>query len=158
MTFQENILAFATDEGRIGFVDGLSPKPNPNFMEFKHRGSVYNLAYGPQLMSKTGSGNTGTGSCLFSLADSVILMHNKTNNSHTNIEDLITEANQWQRKAPNRSCMEFRPISRDFVVLGSDDGSVELFGTNDMKIVCTLKSFQKLIQSLAWHPHSESKL
>ena len=79
-------------------------------------------------------------------------MHNKTNNSHTNIEDLITEANQWQRKAPSRSCMEFRPISRDFVVLGSDDGSVELFGTNDMKIVCTLKSFQKLIQSLAWHP------
>ena len=88
----------------------------------------------------------------------MILMHNKTNNSHTNIEDLITEANQWQRKAPSRSCMEFRPISRDFVVLGSDDGSVELFGTNDMKIVCTLKSFQKLIQSLAWHPHSESKL
>ena len=85
-------------------------------------------------------------------------MHNKTNNSHTNIEDLITEANQWQRKAPSRSCMEFRPISRDFVVLGSDDGSVELFGTNDMKIVCTLKSFQKLIQSLAWHPPSKLKL
>ena len=61
MTFQENILAFATDEGRIGFVDGLSPKPNPNFMEFKHRGSVYNLAYGPQLMSKTGNAGSNTG-------------------------------------------------------------------------------------------------
>jgi gem associated protein 5 len=29
---------------------------------------------------------------------------------------------------------------------------VEIFTIPDLKIVCTLKSFQKLIQSLAWHP------
>ena len=36
------------------------------------------------------------------------------------------------------------------MALGSDDGTVEIF--TNWKIDCTLKSFQKLIQSLAWHP------
>ena len=34
---KENMLTFGTDEGRIGTLDALSPRPNPVIFDFKHR-------------------------------------------------------------------------------------------------------------------------
>jgi hypothetical protein len=39
-----------------------------------------------------------------------------------------------------------------FLLLGSDDGSVDVFSMPKLEPVCILKSFHKLIQSVAWHP------
>ena len=137
-------LAFATDEGRIGFItNALSTSPKPTFMEFKYRGSVYNLAFGP-------NGSDSNSFSLYSLGDGKVTIHDNQNS--INLEELINNSNSWQRKAPSRSSMEFQPVSFKHLILGSDDGSVEVFNTADMKIICTFKSFQKLIQSLAWHP------
>ena len=137
---RENLLAFGTAEGQIGFVDALSPKPNPSFLDFKHKGSVYNLCYGPSLENKDDI-------VLYSLGDGAVFMHHKGSKS-LNIEDLFS----YKR---HRSNIAFHP-SGQFLALGSDDGSVEICRVSDLKIVGTLKSYQKLIQSLAWHPVMES--
>ena len=48
--------------------------------------------------------------------------------------------------------MAFHPSRKDVVAFGSDDGSVEIFRLPYYVRVATLKTFQKLIQSLVWHP------
>ena len=138
-------LVFATDEGRIAYVDALSPRPSPVVMEFKHRGSVYNLAFGPRPQNPNDI-------CLYSLGDGVIMIHASKSEKSVRLEDVVAESNSWQRKPPSRSCMEFKPIDHKVLIVGSDDGSLEVYNTESYKIICTLKSFQKLIQSIAWHP------
>ena len=51
----------------------------------------------------------------------------------------------------------FQPVFQKYLVIGCDDGTVEIFAMPNLKIVCTLKSFQKLIQSLAWQPFDENR-
>ena len=70
----------------------------------------------------------------------------------SNVEDLIEETNMLRRKAPARSCLAFHPSRKDIVAFGSDDGSVEIFRLPHYVRLATLKTFQKLIQSLVWHP------
>ena len=41
---KDNIIAFGTDEGRVGIVDAFSSRAIPTFCEFKHRSTVYNLS------------------------------------------------------------------------------------------------------------------
>ncbi len=38
------------------------------------------------------------------------------------------------------------------MALGGEDGSVEVFLTGSLRLVVVIKSFTKLVQSLAWHP------
>ena len=38
------------------------------------------------------------------------------------------------------------------MLLGADDGSVEVLSVPTLAIVAVIKGFAKLIQSLAWHP------
>jgi WD40 repeat protein len=51
-----------------------------------------------------------------------------------------------------RSSICLHPSNKIIVALGSDDGSVEIFLFPHLVRLTTLKSFHKLIQSLAWHP------
>ena len=54
--------------------------------EHKHRNSVYNLAWGPNMK-------------LYSCGDNVILMHHgQKGNRPTNMEDVIEETNAFKRK------------------------------------------------------------
>ena len=65
------------DEGRIGTVDALSPRPNPVIFDFKHRSTVYNLTYGPTAINvdvENGDENIDSIS-LYSLGDGVVFMH-----------------------------------------------------------------------------------
>ena len=43
------VTSCGTDEGRIGTVDALHSRPVPAMWDHKHRGAVYNLAWGPNL-------------------------------------------------------------------------------------------------------------
>lgn len=69
-----------------------------------------------------------------------------------NIEDVIQSANIGLTKSAGRSDMVFQPNDYRFLVLGSEDGSIEIFSVPKMKLLCILKSYQKLVQSLCWHP------
>lgn len=48
--------------------------------------------------------------------------------------------------------MAFQPETFKFLIMGSDEGTVEVFSVPNLEIVAVLKSYTKLIQSLAWHP------
>lgn len=139
---KENILAFATNEGRLGTVDALSHRPYPQLMDFKHRSSVYNLIYGPECI-------------LFTLGDGAIFQHGGGSGAK-NLEDLIVEANPdfEARKPPSRSEMAF--LDTDYIALGCDDGTIEILTWPDLIHVSTLKSFQKLVQSLAWQKSTQT--
>ena len=95
---------------------------------------------------------------LYSLGDGVVFMHKAQRGvKPTNIEDIIAKTNNWERKAPSRSELVFQPVLQKFLAIGCDDGTVEIFSMPNLKIVCTLKSFQKLIQSLSWQPFDEKR-
>ena len=157
---KENMLTFGTDEGRIGTVDALSPRPNPVIFDFKHRSTVYNLTYGPTAINVDveNSDENIDSISLYSLGDGVVFMHKAQRGvKPTNIEDIIAKTNNWERKAPSRSELVFQPVLQKFLAIGCDDGTVEIFSMPNLKIVCTLKSFQKLIQCLAWQPFDEKR-
>ena len=151
---RENMLAFATDEGRIGITDALSPRTSPTIFDFKHRSSVYNLIFGPTLKKSEEEKSLS----LYSLGDNSIFMHHPHGKEKSiNIESIIAETNGFDRKAPNRSEVVFQPILEKYLVAGCDDGTVEVFAMPDLKLVCTLKSFQKLIQSIAWQTYDSQR-
>ena len=155
---KDNILAFGTDEGRVGLLDAFSNRSIPTFCDYKHRSTVYNLCFGPAVGNKVKSLSSGDDShsrkMLYSCGDGAVMMHStKQEGSKTvNVDDVINETNGLARKQPNRSDVMFQPEEFKFMVLGSDDGMIEVLNVPRLEIVCVLKSFQKLVQSLAWHP------
>jgi len=152
---KDNLLAFGTDEGRVGTVDAFS-RSTPNFCDFKHRGQVYSLCFGPAVGDRNGV-QSGDGSIssgkkfLYSCGDGVVMMHD--NNSKTlNVDEIINSSNGLDRKQPSRSDMVFQPDTFKHLVLGSDEGTIEVVSVPSLKIVAVLKSFSKLVQSVSWHP------
>ena len=157
---KENLLAFGTDEGRVGVVDAFSSRTVPSFCDFKHRTTVYNLCWGP-IVSNGQENDSDVNitdlltdkKVLYSVGDGQVMMHNSRQDGKTiNIENIICDTNKLSRKPPSRSDIVFQPNEYKYLVLGSDDGSVEIYTTPKLQMICILKSFNKLIQSLAWHP------
>ncbi len=153
---KENLLALGTDEGRIGLVDAFSTRSQVNFYNFKHRGQVYNLAWAPKVkLAEEELDDDLDGQedfSLYSLADNTVQMHSKKlSGKPVKIEDVINKTNQFNRKLPLRSEIAFK-LNGGHVAIGNDDGTVEVYRLPYLEIVCTLKSFSKLIQCLTWHP------
>ena len=157
---KDNIIAFGTDEGRVGTVDAFSSRSIPAFCDFKHRSTVYNLCWGPPVFEKKEKACKGSimqlfadTKCLYSCGDGQVMMHSARQEDKTiNVDTIISSTNNFSRKDPSRSDVLFQPNLFEYLVLGSDDGSIEIFKTPNLQILCVLKSFNKLIQSLAWHP------
>ena len=157
---KDNIIAFGTDEGRVGIVDAFSSRGIPTFCDFKHRSTVYNICWAPCVSN----GNVESVDSsfvelyadkkfIYSCGDGQVMMHSARQEGKTiNIENIIAETNNFSRKSPSRSDIVFQPHYFKYLALGSDDGSIEIFATPKLQILCVLKSFHKLIQSLAWHP------
>ncbi len=55
----------------------------------------------------------------------------------------------------SRSDIAFHPDGGRLIALGGEDGAVEIFDTATLRLAAVLKSFSKLIQSIAWHPLAE---
>jgi gem associated protein 5 len=120
---KENMLAFATEEGRIGIVDALASRPNPMFYDYKYRGSVYNLAWGPPIGDSAAGMNEKDDPNLYSLGDGFVMMHqgragNNVGLKSVNIEEVISKTNNWTRKSPSRSNILFQPLKAEFVAIG----------------------------------------
>lgn len=99
---KEGLLAVGTDEGRIMTVETLSARKNANLLDYKHRGQVYNLAWGPPSYP-TGSTVDQTGAVLYSCGDNAVFMHSmKANVRSANVESIVEDTNSLKRKAPNR--------------------------------------------------------
>lgn len=53
---KDNLLAFGTDEGRVGTVDAFAQRSIPNFYDSKHKGTVYSLCWGPSVSASDQGG------------------------------------------------------------------------------------------------------
>ena len=123
----------------------------------QYRGQIYGMQWGWEVCaSAEGSDEEQEQKksklMLFSIGDSKIFMHDPLESkSSVNLEKIITATNGISRAEQKYSELSFHP---DFRVLatGSDDGTIEILKLPHLQLLCTVKSQQKLIQNLKWHP------
>ncbi|KAL3879528.1 hypothetical protein ACJMK2_031822, partial [Sinanodonta woodiana] len=149
---KDGLLAYGTDDGRVGIYDVLSTKP-PNISTTYHRRTVYVVAWGPQCPAK-GPGSKIT-YFLYSVGDGVILEHDPFHltDEAIKVNDIIEETNGNKGiKFPIRSAISWSP---DFaaIAVGNDDGSVEVYQSPDMKLLVVVHVHHKLINVIEWHPY-----
>ena len=115
---KDNILAFGTDEGKIGYLDGLSGSSRSvTFCDYKHRGTVYQLCYGPQVADGATTDSSAPGvqaknlpKVLYSCGDGSVMMHKMDGSKTVNLDDVISVVNgRTERKQPSRSDVMFQP-------------------------------------------------
>ncbi|XP_060082615.1 gem-associated protein 5-like [Ylistrum balloti] len=147
---KEGLLAYGTEDGRVGVYDTLSNRP-PNISSTYHKKTVYVVSWGPHCADQEdGSG----GYSLYSIGDGVILEHDVYNlqEEASDINLLIRQTNGKKIKLPVRSEISWSPDFL-FVAVGNDDGSVEIFKSPNFYLVATVHIHKKLINCIQWHPH-----
>ena len=81
--FREGLLAFGTDEGRVGWVEVLQQRSQqPAFSSYQHRGGVYSVTWGPAL----GEG-AGDSLLLYTVGEGKIIQHNTKTGSFTDLQE-----------------------------------------------------------------------
>lgn len=141
----EGRLAFGTDEGRVGIFDTLSLTKPPLLSRTYHKGTVYNIAWGP-LPSKEGS-------FIYSCGGNHILVHDYSSlESEANNFNKLIQSYQENRsvKFPHRTDFQWN-TDCSMLAVGNEDGSVEIYDPN-FKLLTIIVAHKKLIQCLKWHP------
>ncbi len=91
------MLAFGTDEGRIGTVNALSNRPsNFSLLDFKHRQTVYNLVWAPVCVSANAA-ETDQQLALYSCADNSVFALTVPGNQSVNVDTVVEETNKLGR-------------------------------------------------------------
>ncbi|XP_069129450.1 gem-associated protein 5-like isoform X2 [Argopecten irradians] len=147
---KEGLLAYGTDDGRVGIYDTLSNRP-PNISSTYHKRTVYVVAWGPN--SSNQEYESG-GYSLYSIGDGIILEHDVYNlqEEANEINSLIQQTNDKKTKLPVRSEISWSPDFA-FVAIGNDDGSLEIYQPPNFRLVVTVHIHKKLINCIQWHPH-----
>ncbi|XP_013417476.1 gem-associated protein 5 [Lingula anatina] len=145
---REGVLAYGTDDGRVGIYDVLSNRP-PLVSNTYHKKTVYVVTWGPAVQQ---TDPIKVFHAVYSVGDGVILQHDpqKLDTPALQLNDEIARVN-GDRKFPIRSEISWKS---DFsvVAIGNDDGSVEVYQTSSMKLLCTVQVHRKLINCVRWHP------
>ncbi|KAK3100512.1 hypothetical protein FSP39_021082 [Pinctada imbricata] len=146
---KESLLAYGTDDGRVGIYDTLVNKP-PSISSHYHRRTVYVVAWGP---SVSNNAEQDSSYVVYSIGDGTILSHDPHNlqEEAVDVNRIIENVNGKKPRQLVRSEISWCP---DFslVAVGNDDGSVEILRPPDLKLVCCIHIHHKLINSLQWHP------
>lgn len=139
----EGRLAFGTDEGRVGIFDTLNTTKPPLLSRTYHKGTVYNLSWGP-VPSKEGL-------LLYSCGGNHVLIHDPAalDAEAKNLNQLI--GGKQGAKFPSRTDLQWK---EDFSLLavGNEDGSVEIYSGRNLALQLIIVAHKKLIQCLRWHP------
>ena len=94
---QEGALAFGTDEGRIVHISdalGRGRTQQHRLLPFKHRGPVYALCWGPNLLGD----REDKVARLFTVADGKAMMHSLRESERSlDVEDLLSAANKYSQ-------------------------------------------------------------
>ncbi|KAJ8675733.1 hypothetical protein QAD02_011519 [Eretmocerus hayati] len=134
---KENLLAFATNEGRVGIFDTNASKP-PVLCRQYHRHIIYSLAWGP-------APNVNQ-YALYVCGDGELVYYNpeKLNENPTIV-------------MKKKNCTEFcwKP-DYSMVALGFGDGSITFLDRELTSYGKTISVLSKSIQRLVWHPESTS--
>lgn len=153
---EENWLAFATGEGRVGLLDVNSSKPPIVFRQHHHR-SVYRVLWAPFIKEKDES-NTGKYEfALYSVGDGEVLQHSvKTPQKEpVNLKDIFKKVDDTSKndKTPGRT--EFiMNHDRSLISVGNENGNIYILDGKTYEKCSILIAYKKIIQCLSWHPAS----
>ncbi|XP_076243068.1 gem nuclear organelle associated protein rigor mortis [Calliopsis andreniformis] len=130
---KENLLAYATEEGRVGIFDTNCNKPPILYRQY-HRGIVYTVSWGPSPENKQ--------FVLYSCAEGELVFYDpgKPNQVPTSI--LKRECTEFSWK-PDFSCL----------AVGFENGSIS-FLNHKFKMRGYVKLSSVMVHCLAWHPDS----
>ncbi|XP_076070667.1 gem-associated protein 5-like isoform X2 [Mytilus galloprovincialis] len=147
---KEGLLAYGTDDGRVGVYDTLANKP-PSVSSNYHKRTVYVVSWGPQCIKTEGTSSAAY--FLYSIGDGVVMQHDpyKLEDEAHDLNKLIEQSNGRKPRVPVRSEISWSP---DFsvVAIGNDDGSIEILDLPDLKLRGTVHVHKKLINAIVWHP------
>jgi len=144
----EGLLAFGTDEGRVGIFDTLNVSKPPTLSRTYHKGTVYNLVWAPTPTSKEGVMH------LYSCGGSHIFIHDRSalEVEAKNFNVVIGEKQkQIQGKFPSRTDIQWK-TDYSLLAVGNEDGSVEIYSGRNFSLLLIIVAHKKLIQCLKWHP------
>lgn len=180
---KENLLGFGTDEGRVGVIDLQAQRKDVTWANHQCRGKIYGLQWGraAKMMEKEDTAKEEEGEeqkkdadgetkdsdkqkndpdrvMLYSVGDSKLFMHDLSEfrGRSINLEKTIALNNNLSRSDQKYSEVCFHPDGQ-ILALGADDGTIEILTLPYLKTACTIKSLQKLIQNLKWHPSSRAE-
>ncbi|XP_064609337.1 gem-associated protein 5-like [Liolophura sinensis] len=149
---KEGLLAYGTDDGRVGIYQTLSNKP-PQLSSTYHKKTVYVINWGPPCPALDPSASSQTPLCVYSVGDGLIKEHlpQRLEKEAVDFHTVISATNGPKSKYPIRSDIRWK---QDFTVVavGNDDGSVELFTPPNLRLICVIRLHQKLVNCVRWHP------
>ncbi|XP_055932529.1 gem-associated protein 5-like [Argiope bruennichi] len=148
----ENIIAFATDDGKLGIIDIIKKRSQYSF-ETIHKSRVYSVCWGPYKASLI----EDAGSAEFFLyssggGDIFINRYKKLNKQTLNFYEVATRPDDIQTNED--TCTEIIWKS-DYscVCVGTLKGFIEVY--NDKLVLLTLCNLEiKFVESLKWHPEN----
>ena len=134
---KEGLLAFGTDEGRVCWVDSLAARATPALSQYQHRAGVYCVAW---LDTRS----------LVTCGDGKIVRH--CIQSGKGEEMQLGEGASASGKS---QVVIYERADTRLLLVGHEDGGIQVFRLEDggsFRLLATIKSQNKLIQSLALHP------
>lgn len=149
---KEGCLAFGTDDGKVGLYDTYSSRP-PQISSTYHKKTVYTLSWGPPLPPvSVGEGDRPSLTLYSCGGEGVVLQHNpwKLSGEAYDINRLIRDTNCIKYKLPVHTEISWKADGK-ILALGNEDGSIEIFGLPNLKLLCTIQQHHKLINTLSWH-------
>ncbi|CAL1544240.1 unnamed protein product, partial [Lymnaea stagnalis] len=144
---KEGLLAYGTDDGRVGVYNTLASSKPPTMSSTFHNKTVYVVCWGPPLNADS------AGYQLYSVGDGVILQHfiGDPGKNALNIVSSIESVNKPQKEKLIRSEMSWKPDYTAFAV-GHDNGCVSIYQFPKLKELCQVTASRKLINCTKWHP------
>ncbi|XP_011499580.1 PREDICTED: gem-associated protein 5 [Ceratosolen solmsi marchali] len=132
---KENILAFATNEGRVGTFDINSKRP-PTIYRMYHRYVIYRIGWGPAPNVQEYA--------LYTCGDGELVYYNPEAYNNTPIP--VTK---------KKECTDFcwKP-DYSLLALGFGDGSLSFLKPDLSEYEHTIHTLCKAVQCIAWHPES----
>ena len=135
---KEGLLAFGTDEGRVCWVDSLAARASPALSGYQHRSGVYCVAW---LDPRT----------LVTCGDGKIVRHCIQSGKGEELQ--LGEGASASGKS---QVVIYERADTRLLMVGHEDGGIQVFrqedGASSFRLLATIKSQTKLIQSLALHP------
>ena len=136
---KEGLLALGTDEGRVCWVDTLASRASPAISSYQHRSGVYCVTW---LDART----------LVTCGDGKLIKHCTQSGKGEQLQ--LGEGASTSSKSQVVICD--RGDTR-LLLVGHEDGGIQVFRITEesgvsFRLLATIKSQTKLIQSLALHP------
>lgn len=136
----ENLLAFGTDEGRIGIFDTNKKQKEPLLFSNHHKRSIYSLGWAPDPDNRSKDRYN-----LYACGDGELTCWNRE------------KLNEKPMIIKSKSCTEFSWKS-DYscLAVGYEDGSIEFLNSKFEVVGKKMYFLKKSIECIVWHPESTS--